>query len=49
DASVTLTRTGYGVSFTSSIAKDNVFACQFHPEKSQKAGLRVLKNFSSMR
>ena len=49
DAAVTLTRTGYGVSFTSSIAKDNVFACQFHPEKSQKAGLRVLKNFSSMR
>ncbi|MBI4950293.1 MAG: imidazole glycerol phosphate synthase subunit HisH [Deltaproteobacteria bacterium] len=49
DAAVTLTRTGYGVSFTSSIAKDNVFACQFHPEKSQKAGLAVLKNFSSMR
>ncbi|MBI5453500.1 MAG: imidazole glycerol phosphate synthase subunit HisH [Deltaproteobacteria bacterium] len=49
DAAVTLTKTGYGVEFTSSIAKDNVFACQFHPEKSQKAGLKVLKNFSSMR
>ncbi len=49
DAAVTLTKTGYGVEFTSSIAKDNVFACQFHPEKSQKAGLQVLKNFSSMR
>lgn len=49
DATVTLTKTGYGVEFTSSIAKDNVFACQFHPEKSQKAGLKVLKNFSSMR
>lgn len=49
DATVALTKTGYGVEFTSSIAKDNVFACQFHPEKSQKAGLKVLKNFSSMR
>ncbi len=49
DRSVDLTTTGYGVEFTSAIEKDNVMACQFHPEKSQKAGLRVLKNFSRLR
>lgn len=48
DSSVALTLTDYGVEFTSSIARDNVFACQFHPEKSQRAGLRVLKNFSEL-
>jgi len=46
---VTLTSTEYGVRFTSAIEKDNIMACQFHPEKSQKAGLRVLKNFSALR
>jgi glutamine amidotransferase len=35
----------YPVSFTSVIAKDNIFAVQFHPEKSQHAGLAFLKNF----
>jgi glutamine amidotransferase len=49
DPSVTLTSTDYGVEFTSSIEKDNVMACQFHPEKSQKTGLQVLKNFSRLR
>jgi glutamine amidotransferase len=49
EASVTLTTTAYGEEFTSSIAWRNVFACQFHPEKSQKAGLAVLKNFSALR
>ncbi len=39
--------TGYGETFTSAIAKDNVFAVQFHPEKSQRAGLRLLANFLS--
>lgn len=37
--------TDYGVNFTSMIWKDNVFAMQFHPEKSQELGLRVLKGF----
>lgn len=49
DASVALTTTDYGITFTSSIARDNIVACQFHPEKSQRLGLRVLKNFSEMR
>jgi glutamine amidotransferase len=37
--------TDYGKEFVSAIAKDNLFACQFHPEKSQESGLRLLKNF----
>ena len=42
---VTATSTEYGFEFTSSIIKDNIFACQFHPEKSQKEGLKILKAF----
>ncbi len=37
--------TEYGVRFTSAAAKRNIFAVQFHPEKSQKAGLQLLENF----
>jgi glutamine amidotransferase len=40
--------TEYGVSFASVIREGNVFACQFHPEKSQEAGLKILKNFVQM-
>ena len=35
----------YGVQIHASVEKDNVFACQFHPEKSSDVGLRILKNF----
>lgn len=37
--------THYGINFTSAIARDNVFAVQFHPEKSHDNGLQLLKNF----
>ncbi len=42
---VKLTETDYGIYFTSSIEKENVFGVQFHPEKSQRAGLKLLENF----
>ncbi|MCL5095957.1 MAG: imidazole glycerol phosphate synthase subunit HisH [Candidatus Omnitrophica bacterium] len=45
DAAITATRTTYGEPFASSVWKDNVYATQFHPEKSQTLGLRLLKNF----
>ena len=40
-----LSYTGYTQNFTSSVAKDNVIAFQFHPEKSQKNGLNLIENF----
>jgi glutamine amidotransferase len=48
DAGVVATETDYGGSFTSMIWRDNIFATQFHPEKSQAAGLRILKNFAEL-
>ena len=48
DASLVATTTSYGVTFASSIATDNLFACQFHPEKSQELGLRILANFAAI-
>jgi glutamine amidotransferase len=45
DSSLVATTTEYGSSFVSSIATERLFACQFHPEKSQELGLRILKNF----
>ena len=38
--------TNYGGLFTSAVAKDNIFATQFHPEKSAKDGLRIYQNFT---
>ncbi len=42
------TTTEYGVEFASSVWRDNVFATQFHPEKSQAVGLRILENFAAL-
>lgn len=47
DRAVAATTTTYGIPFVSSIWKDNVVACQFHPEKSQAVGLRLIKNFGT--
>lgn len=48
DPSVVATTTHYGVEFVSGIQHENIYAFQFHPEKSQKSGLALLKNFSSL-
>lgn len=45
DTNNTFSTTEYGINFTSSIARDNLVAVQFHPEKSSESGLRLLKNF----
>jgi imidazole glycerol-phosphate synthase subunit HisH len=48
DASLVATETDYAEPFCSGIWRDNLFAVQFHPEKSQDAGLRLLKNFAEL-
>jgi glutamine amidotransferase len=47
DAGVTAAVTDYGHRFTSAVWKDNIVACQFHPEKSQGIGLQLIKNFGA--
>jgi glutamine amidotransferase len=46
DSDIIATTTEYGSEFTSMVWKDNIFATQFHPEKSQELGLKILKGFS---
>ena len=48
DDSIVATRTSYGLNFVSSVWRDNVFATQFHPEKSQRIGLKILENFVNL-
>jgi glutamine amidotransferase len=45
DASLVAGECTYGLPFTAAVARDNIFAAQFHPEKSAAAGLRLLANF----
>ena len=45
DDSIAACRTTYGVEFASAIWRENVYATQFHPEKSQKVGMTILENF----
>ena len=49
DKGVIATTTPYGIEFVSSVWKDNVFAVQFHPEKSQTLGLSILKRFGEQK
>lgn len=46
DTSLIMSKTDYGIEFVSGIGRENVFAVQFHPEKSAADGLQLLKNFS---
>lgn len=48
DRAVVASETEYGQRFASSVWRDNVFATQFHPEKSQRVGLKILENFVSL-
>lgn len=48
DESVIAARTEHGIEFVSMIARDHLFASQFHPEKSQRAGLKLLENFAAL-
>lgn len=48
DERIIAATTDYGVDFTSILWKDNVYGAQFHPEKSQAAGLKILRNFINL-
>ena len=48
DPGVIATETDYGSPFCSMVWRDNLFATQFHPEKSQSQGLRILRNFAEL-
>ena len=49
DDSVIAARCEHGETFTGVVARDNLFATQFHPEKSQRVGLKLLQNFAEIR
>lgn len=48
DPNVVALQSDHGIKFCAAIARDNIFACQFHPEKSQKAGLDLLRQFVAL-
>lgn len=48
DPSIVRATTEYGVTIHASVERDNLFACQFHPEKSSDVGLSILKNFAAL-
>lgn len=49
DETVVAARTDYGVNFVSAIEKSSIMAAQFHPEKSSRLGLHILKNFGELK
>lgn len=48
DEDIVVTKTNYGVAFTSAVASRNIYGTQFHPEKSGDVGLRILRNFAKI-
>jgi glutamine amidotransferase len=48
DPSIVAASTTYGLPFAACVARDKVFATQWHPEKSQKVGLKLLANFVAL-
>ena len=48
EASIVRATIDYGTTVHASVEKDNIFACQFHPEKSGETGLQILKNFAAL-
>ncbi len=48
DDSISAVKTTYGLEFTSAVSVDNIFASQFHPEKSSALGLRIVQNFAAL-
>lgn len=48
DDSLVVVGADHGIRITAAIRKDNLFACQFHPEKSQRVGLQILSNFVAL-
>ena len=48
DPEIVTAVTRYGAEIHASVEKNNVFACQFHPEKSSATGLKILKNFAQI-
>lgn len=48
DESIVKASTDYGVKIHASVEQDQVFACQFHPEKSSRTGLKILQNFAEL-
>lgn len=49
DKGIILTLTDYGIDFVSGVRKDNIYGFQFHPEKSQDVGIKILENFVKIR
>ena len=48
DESIVKAKTEYGVTIHASVEQDQIFACQFHPEKSGRTGLRILQRFAEV-
>lgn len=48
DSTIAVASANYGIKFAAVIHKNNILGCQFHPEKSQSAGLQILKNFDNL-